>query len=111
MLSARASKTNWHDSLVTITAKVLLAATIFFLVCCGTSALTGCGGLRKDALVLPPDAPVVIQEVRGSDVRVSAYDADQNSLVEYGWVDGATLVGRTASAFDWAGYIEKRKRD
>lgn len=111
MQCSATSKHRFSQSLIVTTAKVLAAIAIFTLVCCGTSALTGCGGLRKDALVLPPDAPVVITEIRGSDARVSAYDAEQNALVDVGWIDGAGLIGRTASRFDWAAHIEKRKRD
>ena len=51
---------------------------------------------------------MLIIETSSNAVRVAIYDKEENKLIEYGWIDAATLVGRTAVTYDWQTFIAKR---
>ena len=65
-------------------------------------------GLKENIIVKHPNAPMLIIETSSNAVRVAIYDKEENKLIEYGWIDAATLVGRTAVTYDWQTFIAKR---
>ena len=83
---------------------------IFILV-----SLAGCmPGLRPDKIVKHPDAPMLIQETKstwfgGPYARVAIYDKTENRLIDYGWIDLATVQGWSLQKYDWEAFIERRR--
>lgn len=72
-------------------------------------SIGGCNTTRPDTLVLYPDAPLLVTEAKDGRLRVSAYDPEENALVDYGWVSTGGLPGWTITRFDWPAYIESRR--
>lgn len=55
-----------------------------------------------------PDAPMLITETDDEAIRVSVYDNETKSLVDFGWipVDGS-LTGWTISKYDWDYFLRR----
>jgi len=84
---------------LTKTLAILLVATV----------LSSCSLFRPDRVVMHPDAPVLILEVRGHYAKVAAYDSINNRMVEVpGWIDLRDQKGRTLHTFNWTRLIEER---
>ncbi len=67
--------------------------------------LSGCLW-SKTPLIKHPDAPMLVQEVRGTKVLVAVYDSEENGMVQYGWV--RVPKGWTLHKYDWERFIEDR---
>ena len=59
------------------------------------------GACQRDLVLIRPGSPVLITAAHGT-VTLSAWDSDEGRLVELGEVNAASLVGLTASDFDWS---------
>lgn len=70
-------------------------------------SLVGCGNLQKEHLVLAPESPVLILEVKGDTALVAAYDPERFEMVEYGWIK--MEKGFTITNFNWDAYIASKK--
>lgn len=81
-------------------ARCLLAVLAMF-------SLHGCGNLQKERLVLAPESPVLLLEVKGATAKVAVYDPERFELVEYGWI--RLEPGLTLTNFDWDAYIAAKK--
>jgi len=54
---------------------------------------------------------MLILDVDGSRVKVAIYEAAQNEMIEYGWVDLGGCEcwkGWTITKYDWEGFIKKK---
>lgn len=99
-----AFKKVWRLGKVVMT---LMAAVCFLLTLAIVAlVLVGC---KSDTIVRHPDAPVLITEVVGRPkVRASTYSEQEGQLVDIGVID--IPPGWTLSKFDWAAYVEKKKK-
>ena len=77
-------------------------AALLLLACVGCVA-------RPDLVVLLPDSPVLIVEVRGKYVHLVAYSKADNEMVEVGWTTLTGYEGRTLHNFDWEALIAREK--
>ena len=71
-------------------------------------ALDGCFFSPREVKRLP-DAPVMIDEIRGNYALAFSYSPQLDAMVLIGWVDLREYKGWTFSKFDWASYIQERK--
>lgn len=74
-------------------------------------SMTGCiGGIRQDSIVKAPDAPMLIRKVDGRVFRVSMYDAETNTMVEYPEAIHVTgqLEGWSLMKYDWDELIQRK---
>ena len=83
-----------------------------FFLCCFALGVSGCvptRGLKPHEVVKHPDAPMLIQEVKGNHFKVAIYDAKENRLIEYGWIRATdSMVGWTISKVDWQKFMKKK---
>lgn len=77
------------------------------LIVASLLSLVGCGNLQKEHLVLAPESPVLLLEVKGDTALVAAYDPERFELVEYGWIK--IEKGFTLTHFNWDAYIASKK--
>ncbi len=66
--------------------------------------LSGCPS-SKTPLIKHPDAPMLIQRVKGSKALVAVYDKQDNRMLEYGWI--AIPQGWTLHKYDWERFIDE----
>ena len=71
-----------------------------------TSIAAGCG-FTPDIIVVLPDSPLLIAEVKGRYMRTFAYQKSSNAMKEVGWSSAHNFVGRTMVSFDWDVEIAK----
>lgn len=106
MLKNRIRTIQPDDLAVLRCAGAVLVLAILLMV------LSGCvGGIKRTDVVKAPDAPMLINEVKGKAARVSVYDRGENELVEYGWINLGDHAGWTLSKFDWAKIIRDGASD
>lgn len=77
---------------------------LLVLLCCG---LVGCGNLQSDRLVLAPESPALILQVKDEKALVAVYSKERNEMVEYGWIK--IDPGLTLTNFSWEKYIASKK--
>ena len=70
--------------------------------------MLSCGTIvRRTEILRHPDAAMLIAEATG-DARVYIYDAETNSMIEYGWIGLDGIEGWTITKFDWEAKIIER---
>jgi hypothetical protein len=84
----------------------IVRMSLLGLLACLLLAAVGCGGIKRDTLVLLPDSPMLVNAADKTGVLVSVYDPETNSMVEYGWLTLDSLSGWTLTRYDWTNYIE-----
>lgn len=82
-----------------------LVAVLGFVCLFVLIMLVGCA--KKDIVVADKDAPLFVSDTGLFSLRVSAWDEEQDSLVDLGWYDNDVLVGRTIASFDWDSYARR----
>lgn len=77
-----------------------------FVWCC---MLSGCFGFRPEAIIVHPDAPFLIKDIKGSYADVYVYDKSNNRMIRKGWIKmGDKFAGYTLSKYDWEKFIADR---
>lgn len=82
----------------------LLIASAFGFIIVGLFLIFLVGCAKHDIVVADKDAPLFVSDTGIFDIRVSAWDEEQDSLVDLGWFSKDILVGRTIAVFDWDSY-------
>ena len=76
------------------------ASAGLFIIC---FLLSSClGGFSPREVVRLPDAPVLINEIRGNYADVYGWSPEAGAMIRVGWVDLREYRGWTLSKFDWS---------
>lgn len=80
-----------------------------FVLVLAAAVATGCETFQPDRVIRHPDAPMLVTEVRGEWLRVSAYDMTDGmtdgALIDTGWINTKDIEGWTIAKFDWATFL------
>ncbi len=87
-----------------MTSTAALKTKFVVLLTMTMTLAAGCDGFKPDLIVRHPDAPMLVTACEGEWVRVSAYDAAEQGLVDVGWVKNDQVIGWTISKYNWAGF-------
>jgi len=73
--------------------------------------LTGCGcGFMPTRIIVHPDAPVLITQVKGKWIRIAVYDGTEIQMIDAGWIPlDDKLIGWSIVKYDWEKFIRQKR--
>ena len=88
--------------------KIFSLGFLIAFVCCFAIPQTGCSVFRSKPIVKHPDSPMLIMKAEKGNLLIAIYDAENNKMISYGFIESKEVVGWTLKKFDWESFILKK---
>jgi len=91
-----------------IRKKIFTFGLLIFLVTGIAIPLAGCSVFRSTPIVKHPDSPMLIMKAEDGNLLVAIYDATNNKMIRFGYIESEEVEGWTLKKFDWESFIKKK---